>query len=88
MNELVGALSNDLARVANCYGRDSERSAKRFYDEAKRWANELKTMPTPKYIQKIVFSVLEKNTEDISKDFAEDCLMYSVLLQNFALHSK
>ncbi len=86
MNDLIGALSNDLSRVASCYGRDSEKSAKRFFDEAKRWATELHDMNTPPYIRKIVLSVLNMNTTDLSKTYAEDCLMYSVLLQNYALH--
>lgn len=87
MNDLIGALSNDLSRVASSYGRDSEKSGKRFFDEAKRWAIQLQDMNTPPHIRKIVLSVINTNTTDLSKAYAEDCLMYSVLLQNYALHA-
>ncbi len=85
---LIGSLSNDLYRVASLVGRGSYPSAERFFREAKKWSLQLKQAKLKKHIKKII---VEINTDDqgvSSQAKAEKLLMYSVLLQNYALHLK
>ena len=77
------SLSNDLKRITASIQAGSAKNAQRFSNEAKRW---VKTDVDKSYLKnlmkKIASSLDRKN--DLKK--AEDCLMYSVLLQNQALH--
>lgn len=82
---LIGSLSNDLLRVASLFGRGSERAATRFISEGQRWAQQLVAHSCPKYIQDIVEYVLSLDSQEVTGETAERCLMYGVLLQNFAL---
>lgn len=82
--QLIGALSNDLYRVATHTYHNSP-SANRFLLESKRWIEELKNHTLPPYIHKIIQDI-ESNTPD--QAVAEKYLMYSVLLQNYTLHTK
>lgn len=85
---LVGSLSNDLFRVASLWQRGSETAAVRFLTEANNWAGPLAESSEKPYITKIARLVLNLKPEDLSLKLAEDILMYSVLLQNYALHMK
>lgn len=85
--QLVGALSNDLFRVATLAQRGSNDSAIRFLREAKRWSDSLQTHDLPQYINQIVIDVASREPTDISIESAERYLMYGVQLQNFALHN-
>jgi len=85
---LVGSLSNDLLRTATFSARDTKTNASRFAIEAKRWAEPLQHLDVPQYIKDIATHVATQSTTDISLPLAERYLMYSVLLQNFALHHK
>ena len=78
------SLSNDLKRITTSIQTNSIESAKRFSKEAKSWIKKDINDPYLKgLMNKISISLKRKN--DLNK--AEDCLMYSVLVQNQALHS-
>lgn len=80
------SLSNDLKRITTSIQRDSTENAKRFTKEAKRWlkaSQDVKDEYLKNLLKKIEDTLDKEN--DLAK--AEDCLMYSVLLQNQALHS-
>ena len=85
--QLVGALSNDLLRVATLAQRGARDSAIRFMQEAQRWSVSLQNHDLPKYIAQIVTDVSSREPTDISLESAERYLMYGVQLQNFALHN-
>jgi hypothetical protein len=84
---LVGSLSNDLMRVANLTQRGSSKAALRFLQEAKRWSRPLQKQDVASYILNIAKDISNRE-DDISIESAEQYLMYSILLQNYALHSK
>ena len=85
---LVGSLSNDLFRVANLAQRGSSIGAIRFLKEAKRWAQPLKLQSVPEYVRNIATTISQESSTKISTSQAERYLMYGILLQNYALHSK
>ena len=85
---LIGSLSNDLYRVASLAHRGSKKAAIRFLNESKRWVNELSSHKLERYITNIIQDLESDDTTDISEERAEKLLMYSVLLQNYALHTK
>lgn len=85
---LIGALSNDLFRVASLSHRGSTKAAERFLHEAKKWAAPLHKKNTPKYITRIAKDIVQRKNDDISIESAETYLMYGILLQNYALHNK
>lgn len=85
---LVGSLSNDLFRVANLAQRGSSAGATRFLDEAKRWSEPLSLQTLPEYIQNIASEISQASTKKVSPSQAELYLMYGILLQNYALHTK
>ena len=76
------SLSMDLKRITTSIQRGSMSNAERFSKEAQRWIkSDTKDHYLKGLLDKITNSLSEKN--DLKK--AEDCLMYSVLLQNKAL---
>ena len=83
---LVGSLSNDLLRVATLVQRGSTIAAERFFVEAKRWAAQLQNSDEATYIKNIASEIYGETEQQISLETAEKYLMYSVLLQNYALH--
>ncbi len=79
------SLSNDLKRITTAIQEGSFENAELFTKEAKRWIkNDLQDDYLKQLMGKIANSLEEKN--NLKK--AEDCLLYSVLLQNQALYSK
>ncbi|OGE06757.1 hypothetical protein A2W70_04890 [Candidatus Curtissbacteria bacterium RIFCSPLOWO2_02_41_11] len=81
------SLSSDLKRIVQSIQRGSLANTKRFNQEAKRWlikSQKNKNVALLKLLGKIEETLKQKN--DLRK--AEDCLMYSVLLQNRALQLK
>ncbi len=86
--QLIGALSNDLMRVASLSHSGSIVGAQRFLLEAKRWAEPLKDLPIAPHIRNIAQHISDKNDGLISQKEAELYLMYGVLLQNYALHAQ
>ncbi|KKR87040.1 MAG: hypothetical protein UU34_C0008G0064 [Candidatus Curtissbacteria bacterium GW2011_GWA1_41_11] len=81
------SLSMDLKRIVQSIQRGSIDNADRFSLEAKRWLKESKTT-NDDYLKKLLAKIEE--TLELKNDLkkAEDCLMYSVLIQNRALHKK
>lgn len=84
---LIGSLSNDLYRVSSLVQRGSIKAAARFLQESKRWSSELKNHDLKHYLRKIILD-LENNDTHLDEARAEKLLMYSILLQNYALHTK
>lgn len=85
---LIGSLSNDLYRVASLTHRGSIQAAMRFLLEAKKWSSELADHDFEKYIEDIISNLNSNNKIVLNDELAEKLLMYSVLLQNYALHLK
>lgn len=84
---LIGSLSNDLYRVANCRVNGSKESAIRFAKEAKRWAVPLQKEEVADHIKKIAREISSTSSKSISLKKAENYLMYSILLQNYILYT-
>lgn len=87
INLLIGSLSNDLLRLAT-FTHNGSPSARRFLVEAKRWSHPLLSVSLPPHISKIVkeITIAPSSIPTLAK--AECYLMYSVLLQNYALHNQ
>ena len=83
---LLGSLSNDLYRCACLIQRGSLNGASKFLDESERWTHELQTSTVKKYIRNIVEDLRKNKNKDLDMAMAEKYLMYSVVLQNYALH--
>ena len=84
---LIGSLSNDLYRAACLIQRGSLKGAKIFLTEARRWVQELDKAKVKPYIGKIIAD-LEASPTKLDMNHAERYIMYSTLLQNYALHLK
>lgn len=82
---LIGALSNDLFRIANLTQRGSFDASVRFIQESKKSTALLLHKNLPDYIEKIVKEI-DETDEKINLQKAEKFLMYGILLQNFCLH--
>ncbi len=76
------SLSSDLKRIAIAIQRNSLQVAEKFCEEAKKWVDKINTdnLAIQKLLKQIRVSLEKEN--DLQK--AEDCLMYSTLLQNRA----
>ena len=83
---LIGSLSNDLYRSACSIQRGSPVVAKRFLQESRRWVEELQGIELKDYIKKILTDLKNQNSSTLTMEEAEKYLMYSILLQNYALH--
>lgn len=81
------SLSMDLKRIVQSIQKDSQENAERFSTEAKKWLKESKNTKDG-YLRKLLAKI--ENTLESKNDLekAEDCLMYSVLIQNHALYAK
>lgn len=81
------SLSNDLKRITHFIQRGSFENSKRFQKEARKWIKESNKIED-EYVRKLIkkVEITLKQKDDLNK--AEDCLMYSVLLQNQAIHGK
>ena len=80
------SLSMDLKRITQSIQRGSQENAKRFSLEARKWLEESKKTKAG-YLRKLLVKI-EKTLgrkNDLKK--AEDCLMYSVLIQNQAIYT-
>ena len=84
---LIGSLSNDLYRIACLTQRGSLKTASKFLQQSQRWTKELKNKKVKNYIKKIIINLSkEENHQQLDMKQAEKYLMYSILLQNYALH--
>lgn len=85
---LIGSLSNDLLRVATMIHGKSP-AAEVFFREIFRWVHALDKASVKPYIQTILADLQShEDNPQFTDDRAETYLMYSVLLQNYALHMK
>ncbi len=84
-NEIIlEAMASDLKRVALGLERGSFAMSKRFALEALKRKEEVNIKKIPDYIEKILIKS-EQSLANLNNDrTAEDCLMYSTLLQNFS----
>jgi len=82
---LIGSLSNDLYRVATLAQRGSLENAKRFHKEAQRWIEALEKKKLKVYMKKIILQLKKTDVKKLEQE-ADDYLMYSIMLQNYALH--
>ena len=81
------SLSMDLKRITQSIQRGSQENAGRFSLEARKWLKESKKTKDG-YLRKLLVKI-EKTLgrkNDLRK--AEDCLMYSVLIQNQAIYTE
>ena len=79
-------MASDLKRVALGLERQSLAMAERFFQEALKRKDEINLSHLPDYLDKIIRKISVINLRNLSEDserVAEDCLMYSTLLQNF-----
>lgn len=83
---ILSSLAMDLKRVAVGYQRGSFKMAQRFYDEALKRKCELKQNTLPIYIQKILKQLDNLMLKSKQDRIAEDALMYSIIIQNYALY--
>ncbi len=86
---LIGSLSNDLYRVACLTQRGSVRAAEKFWIQCGRWVKGLENAKVKPYIKKIILDIKSQlGTDTLTLESAERYLMYSILLQNYALRYK
>jgi len=84
-NMHIAAMSQDLYRVGIGYHQGSVRMAKIFSEQVLVRIGEIKSESLKPYMRKILLvlpSILEEKDQTI---VAENSLMYSVLLQNYAV---
>ena len=85
--QILGALSMDLKRIAIGYHRGSVFMAQRFFQEALRRKSEIDEKSIKPYVKKILNNLGQLSSQKDTKDIAENALMYSTLLQNASISS-
>jgi len=86
---LIGSLSNDLYRVACLTQRGSVKGAEKFWIQSGRWVKDLESAQVKPYIKKIILDIkFQLGVDTLPLESAERYLMYSILLQNYALRYK
>lgn len=83
-NELLGALSMDLKRIALCFHRNSYRTAGVFIGEAQKRIGEIRRNDLMPYMQTILHDVQTLLSENPGRR-PDDVLMYSTRIQNYVL---
>jgi serine/threonine protein phosphatase PrpC len=87
--QLIGALSNDLFRIASLSHRGSEKAALRFAQEASKRVADLQDRKVKQYIRDVIGKINDILSEENQlKENCDNMLMYSVLLQNYCLQSE
>jgi len=78
-------LSSDLHRIALALAENSLTTAKVFEVQARKLEQSLSSATNPFYLTKLLKGIRKTldNSEPVQK--ADDCLMYSTLLQNYIL---
>lgn len=79
----ISSLVMDLKRVALGYHSGSERTARRFSEEALKRKEEITDVPP--YLKNILESLPQTFSKKDKEKLAEDALMYSTLFQNYVL---
>lgn len=80
---IIGALSQDLYRVAMGLHKGSFQMAKRFCEEALKRQEEVDIQTVKPYIKKLLVTLPEILRQEDNKKRAEDALMYSVIFKNY-----
>lgn len=83
---LIESLAMDLLRVALGLNRGSYKMAARFSEEAMARYRDLKAFSAEDPRLKDLLEKMKNALESKRDDKYEDILMYSTLIQNFALH--
>ncbi|MEK7581220.1 MAG: hypothetical protein AAB512_02960 [Patescibacteria group bacterium] len=81
------SLSNDLKRIVTSIQRGSNENSQRFTQEAKHWLEASETLKQNDYLTSLLKKIKVTLNKKDGLEKAEDCLMYSVLIQNHALFS-
>jgi len=84
---VFGALAMDLKRAALGLHRGSPVMADRFFLEVRKRENEISLDTVPLYMQKILRQVDRIGIHQTERT-AEDALMYSTLIQNYAVRKE
>ncbi len=79
------SLSNDLKRIVAAIQRGSDENSLRFTEEAKHWLEESQAFAQDEYLTSLLKKIKVTLNKQNDLEKAEDCLMYSVLVQNQAL---
>ncbi|MBU0618757.1 hypothetical protein KKD62_00815 [Patescibacteria group bacterium] len=83
---ILFSLASDLNRITNSIQRGSYATADRFSQEASQWLKQLSKTKQKPYVRQILNNLendLLKANNSLLK--AEESLMYSTLLQNYAM---
>lgn len=81
------SLASDLKRIVQAIQRNSSSNATRFNFEAKKWLKKSKKTQDRSILK--LLGKVEKVLDDKNNlKKAENCLMYSVLIQNRVISSK
>jgi hypothetical protein len=82
---LLGAISNDLFRIANYTHKNSINNALIFANEANKSIEKVKDHNYPQYLKSILIELNE--FKDIKQELADKYLMSGILLQNYVAKS-
>jgi len=85
---ILASLAMDLKRAALGLNRKSFVMAEKFSQEALQRQKEIDITSLPTYLQQILNSLPNKINSSEDEKKAEDMLMYSTLIQNYALNDK
>jgi len=80
----IESLAMDLKRAALGYHSGSEKTAKRFSEEALKRKEEIAPSNLKPYFRKIINSLPQVLSQKDKRRLAEDALMYSTMVQNYA----
>jgi len=86
-NIAISSLAMDLKRVAVGYYGDSNKTARRFSQEALKRIEEIEKQDLKPYLRKYLNKLPDVLSQKDEKKIAEDALMYSTIFQNYVLHS-
>ncbi|MEK7202270.1 MAG: hypothetical protein AAB669_01955 [Patescibacteria group bacterium] len=84
----LGALSQDLKRVANFIGLGSPKSAERFLSEAVKGAEKIEQSELPAYTLYYIRRIPQLPKVSDRIQLAEEALMIGCILQNAAVAAK
>ena len=77
----ISSLAMDLKRVALGFHNGSEKTARRFAQEALKRGEEISNPPP--HLKKIINALAQTLSQKDKQKLAEDALMYSTIFQNY-----
>lgn len=81
----LGSLALDLKRIAIGYFGQSSKMAERFCEEALRRKEDINSSEIKPYLKKVLGDLPFVLAQSDKQKLAEDALMYSTIVQNYAL---